>query len=537
MDRITRTCSLPAAATVAAALSLAATPAAATPGDLGAYMRARAAGADGAVVVAARDYAHALAGAPDDAVIALRAYREAMRAGDTALADRSAAVLAKAGVLPPDAALFQLAAAAQAHDAPAARAALARLEQGPLRIVAAPLRAWIALEAGGDALAPLAVLPDDIVARRFAEETRALILVALGRDDDAVALRAMVATDQTGQDLRIAAARLLIAQGKAAAARRLLANGGPAARALAARADRRDAGAQPSLAFGASQLFARVAADLVMGAPGPLTYTLVQSALRADPANDRARLLLASLLSRDDAVERALATIGEVRADGIYADSAAAGRVQVLAAAGRDAAALTPAQALAAEGGADDWRRLADLYLRLDRPDDAAALYRRLIDRAGAGADWADWLQYGAALDAAGRWPQTRAALERAVALAPDEPMALNYLGYALILHRERLPAAQAMLEKAARLKPDDAGIADSLGWSLYLRGQPARAVPLIERASAAEPANAEIAEHLGDAYWSLGRRYEARYAWTAARQSAEGGVAARLDGKIADGL
>ena len=528
MARTTRTCSL----IVAAFAGAAALPAGATPGDFGAYMRARAAGADGAVAVAARDYAQALAGAPGDAVVALRAYREAMRAGDTALADRSADVLARAGVLPDDAALFRLAAAARAGDPAAAQAAVARLSQGPLRIMAAPLRAWIALEAGGDPMAPLAAEPADIVERRFVAETRVLVGIARGG-----AVPAMPLTDTSGDDLRLAAARLLIGQGRAAPARALLSGGGAAARALAARADDRAAGAAPTLAFGASQLFTRIAADLAPGAPGPLTYTLVQSALRADPANDRARLLLASLLSRDDAADRALTVIAQVPPASIHADSAAAARVQVLAASGRDAAALPAARALAAQGSADDLRRLADLYLRLGQPGDAAALYRRVVEDAGERADWSDWLQYGAALDQAGRWPETRAALERAVALAPDEPLALNYLGYALILHRERTRQAQAMLEKAAALKPDDAGIADSLGWSLYLRGQPARALPLIERASAAEPGNAEIAEHLGDAYWSLGRRYEARYAWTAARRAADGAVATRLDGKIADGL
>jgi tetratricopeptide (TPR) repeat protein len=532
VDPITRTCSLLLAAALAAAV-----PARATPGDLGAYMRARAAAADGAVGPAAQDYAQALAGAPGDAVVALRAYREAMRAGDAALADRAAAVLVSAGVLPADAAVFRFAAAAQAGDPAAAQAAVARLEKGPLRILAAPLRAWTALAVGGDPLAPLATPGEDIVARRFAEETRALILIARGDPAGLAAVRAMPLPEQSG-DVRIAAARLLIARGQAADARALLAgDGGAAARALADRAGDRAWGAQPTLAFGASQLFARVAADLIVGEPGALAYTLVQSALRADPANDRASLLLASLLSRDDAAERALAVIDRVPARSLYADSAAAARVQVLAAAGRDADALGTARALAAQGSPDDLRRLADLYARLGQPADAAALYKRLLDRAGDAADWSDWLQYAAVSDAAGDWPHTRAALERAAARAPDEPLVLNYFGYALILRRERVAAAQAMLEKAARLKPDDAAIADSLGWSLYLRGQAARALPLIERAAAAEPANAEIAEHLGDAYWQLGRRYEARYAWTAARQTAEGASGVRLDDKIADGL
>ena len=50
------------------------------------------------------------------------------------------------------------------------------------------------------------------------------------------------------------------------------------------------------------------------------------------------------------------------------------------------------------------------------------------------------------------------------------------------------------------------------------------------------EPVGAEIAEHLGDAYWTLGRRYEARYAWAAAALAAEAPDAVRLRAKVASG-
>ena len=53
----------------------------------------------------------------------------------------------------------------------------------------------------------------------------------------------------------------------------------------------------------------------------------------------------------------------------------------------------------------------------------------------------------------------------------------------------------------------------------------------------AAEPADAEINEHLGDAYYTAGRRYEARYAWRAALLSAEDEAAERLRAKIDRGL
>jgi Flp pilus assembly protein TadD len=122
------------------------------------------------------------------------------------------------------------------------------------------------------------------------------------------------------------------------------------------------------------------------------------------------------------------------------------------------------------------------------------------------------------------------------VALGPDQAVALNYYGYSLIDHGGDLARAVTMLEKANSLAPGQAAIADSLGWAYFRQGDTARALPLLESAGVAAPADAEIAEHLGDVYWAVGRRYEARYAWKAARVVAKPEDAARLDAKILDG-
>ena len=74
-------------------------------------------------------------------------------------------------------------------------------------------------------------------------------------------------------------------------------------------------------------------------------------------------------------------------------------------------------------------------------------------------------------------------------------------------------------------------------GIDVLQRGDTIHPHTAIERAAQAEPDSVEIAEHLGDVYWASGRRFEARYAWTAARQTAEPAVAERLTTKIADGL
>jgi Flp pilus assembly protein TadD len=140
-------------------------------------------------------------------------------------------------------------------------------------------------------------------------------------------------------------------------------------------------------------------------------------------------------------------------------------------------------------------------------------------------------------LDEAGDWPQARAALLEAHRIAPDEPLVLNYLGYAQLERRENIGEAEKLIQEASRLQPESPQITDSLGWAHYLQGNVLKAIELLERAVQGEPTDPAINEHLGDAYYSAGRRYEARYAWTAALHTAEEADTPRLRAKIEGGL
>lgn len=181
-------------------------------------------------------------------------------------------------------------------------------------------------------------------------------------------------------------------------------------------------------------------------------------------------------------------------------------------------------------------RRHADLLADRAQFDAAAIAYRRAIELDPGAADWVVYLQLGSALDRAGRWSKARPMLEKSVALAPDQPVALNYLGYGLLENGGDPATARKLLERASNLRPKDLSILDSLAWAYFQQGDVRRAVPLLELAAKGEPTNSTISEHLGDAYWQLGRRYEARYAWRAAAVVAEATDAERLAAKIANG-
>ncbi|WP_342355117.1 tetratricopeptide repeat protein [Sphingomonas sp. CFBP 8760] len=499
-------------------------------GDLGAYLRARVAEDAGQGDDAVAGYAAALAHAPRNPVIAIRAWRAALAVGDVALARQAAAALTAAGLAPDDAALLPLADAARAGDPAAATRALAAIQAGRLRILVPALRAWIAATTGGDGLAVEAP-QDDAISRRLLGETRALLLIADGRRAEGIAAIGAIG-GPVPNGLHLAAAELLYGAGQDEAAATLL--GRRNGQIAAARAG---ATGRPTLAFAVSRLLMRLADDLGGDQPSGLALALSRLSLQADPGYARARLSLAEQLALADDRDRALAELALVPADGPLGATAAGRRIALLDDADRtdDALAAARVRATSPDAVPVDRARYADLLVAADRPAESLLFYAAILK--GDEGNGAAWFRYGIALDEAGRWPAARKALRRALALAPDQPTTLNYLGYAQVERGEDLAAATRLLERAHALGPDDASIADSLGWAYHRRGETVRALPLLERAAAGEPANAEIAEHLGDAYWTLGRRYEARYAWAAAAVTADPAATARLTTKSENGL
>jgi len=466
----------------------------------------------------------------------MRAYRQALAAGDYVLASRAGATLVKAGVAPPDTALLAFAIALKSGDGAGAERAADLLARGPFDFLAPALRAWLAFDRGEDAVVQLDAAPGDALARRYTSRSRALLLVAEKRPDEAMAALAVALATGDSDDARIDAALLLGRTGARSQAKRLLAGDRPEYARLRKQLGK---GGRPDAAFGAARMFLALAVEVASEDMQPLSILLTRAALLLDPRDDRARLFLAEALSQGGSHDLALGVLAEVRAGSPFARGAAAGRVAALRRAGRLPEAMALAETLAsdAEATSADSETWGDLLVDQGRFDRAAQAYAAAIARSGGEGSWMLHYLQGRALDHAGRWDEARPALERAVALGPEQAPALKYLGYAQVSRGENIVAAQALLERARALKPDDAEIADSLAWALFQRGEVAQALPLLEQAVKGDPAAARANEHLGDAYWRLGRHYEARYAWRAATLTAENDASARLDAKLAHGL
>ena len=147
-----------------------------------------------------------------------------------------------------------------------------------------------------------------------------------------------------------------------------------------------------------------------------------------------------------------------------------------------------------------------------------ANAYQEAFDFLGAALartpDAADLLyDHAMAAEKVNRIDVLEANLRKVIAMQPSHAHAYNALGYTLADRNQRLPEALALIETAHKLAPEDPFILDSLGWVLHRLGRNEEALGYLQRSFELRP-DAEIAAHLGEVLWLLGRQAEARKLW-----------------------
>jgi tetratricopeptide (TPR) repeat protein len=160
---------------------------------------------------------------------------------------------------------------------------------------------------------------------------------------------------------------------------------------------------------------------------------------------------------------------------------------------------------------ADLYRIEADLLRNHQRLEQAMELYDEAVGRFPESDD----LLYSRALlgEQLGRLDILERDLRLLIERDPENARALNALGYTLTDQTDRHQEAFELIERALELQPDDAAILDSMGWVYYRLGRIEDALAYLTRAMETMP-DPEIAAHLGEVLWQLGRKEEARLAW-----------------------
>ena len=163
------------------------------------------------------------------------------------------------------------------------------------------------------------------------------------------------------------------------------------------------------------------------------------------------------------------------------------------------------------------YRAEAELLSRDERLEDAMTVYDRALEEYDGDAD----LLYARAMlaEKLDRLDILERDLRAILSAEPDNANALNALGFTLADRTDRYDEALELLERALELKPDDYYVIDSMGWVLYRVGRLEEAIEYLQRALLLSE-DPEVAAHLGEVLWVMGRKDAAREVWDTALQT-----------------
>lgn len=137
------------------------------------------------------------------------------------------------------------------------------------------------------------------------------------------------------------------------------------------------------------------------------------------------------------------------------------------------------------------------------------------------------YFQYGLTLERGGRPDEAGRIFEKSITLTPKDDgeaaaNTMNYLGYMWLELDRHLDKAGELIRKANELMPDNAAYVDSLGWWHYKKGNYPEAIRELQRAvtllQGLQGDDAEIIEHIGQAYLKMGDNAKAREQFEKAR-------------------
>ncbi|MCS7078611.1 MAG: tetratricopeptide repeat protein [Chloracidobacterium sp.] len=119
------------------------------------------------------------------------------------------------------------------------------------------------------------------------------------------------------------------------------------------------------------------------------------------------------------------------------------------------------------------------------------------------------------------QYAESEQLLRTVLSLDPDNPTALNNLGYFLAERNERLDEALALVQRAVNIEPTNSSFLDSLGWVYFKQNRLDLAKYYIEQALGYDRRNATLNDHLGDVLERMGDLEGARRQWKIARSLA----------------
>lgn len=241
----------------------------------------------------------------------------------------------------------------------------------------------------------------------------------------------------------------------------------------------------------------------------------------ATAAEPRQRLLLGQVAETLKKYDEALHWYDAV-AGGPMRDVARLRRASTLHAMGRRDEAFTALRALQnadeAEGEVVRDAYLAEAELRQKDGDQKGEFDAYARGLAAMQDELAILYSRALAWERIDRIDAAEADLRKILVVDPENVAALNALGYTLADRTTRYREALELIDRARVAEPGNAAIIDSHGWVLYRLGRHEEALVQLKRAFTLNK-DAEVAAHVAEVLWVMGRRDEARQWFDTARK------------------
>jgi tetratricopeptide (TPR) repeat protein len=220
---------------------------------------------------------------------------------------------------------------------------------------------------------------------------------------------------------------------------------------------------------GAAEALFGISASLTDQASAEVSILYLRLALYLRPDLDLGAVLLADRLEGLQKYDEAIAAYKMVPKSSPYWRLAAVETALDQARLQKTDAAIATLKDLTAQDASDvdAWTALGDTYRSASRWPEATDAYDHALalrHDAKPASQWPLYFARAVAEQGTKNWNAAEIDLKKALALSPDEPTLLNYLGYTWVDQNRNIPEALGMLEKAHALRPTDGYIADSVG-------------------------------------------------------------------------
>jgi len=153
----------------------------------------------------------------------------------------------------------------------------------------------------------------------------------------------------------------------------------------------------------------------------------------------------------------------------------------------------------------------------LKKYDEAIPAYFRVLDglkrekEPDREVEFQTYVFLGEACNEQKRFTESDDAFEKALAIAPDNPLILNNYSYYLSLREEKLELAEKYIKRCIAMEPNSSTYLDTYGWVLYKLGRVDEAIAQIEKAMKNGGGdNPEIVDHLCELLTVAGRSDDA---------------------------